>query len=56
MRRVQLTVSGAIPGQAALGCIRKQAEQAMKNEPASSILLIVSVSVSASRVLPKSLR
>lgn len=36
-RRVQPTVSSAILGQVALGCIRKGAEQARERKPASSI-------------------
>jgi hypothetical protein len=35
--RVQATAGGAICGQVVLGCVRKQAEQAMGSDPVSSI-------------------
>ena len=35
--RAQPTVGGASPEQMILGCIRKQAEQAMGSKPASSV-------------------
>jgi hypothetical protein len=35
--RVQLSVSGTIPGQLVLGPIRKQAERALRRKPVSSI-------------------
>lgn len=35
--RVQTTVGGAIPEQVALGCVRKEDEQAMENKLVSSI-------------------
>jgi hypothetical protein len=35
--RVQPTVGSAIPGQVVLGCVRKEAEQAMESKLVSSI-------------------
>jgi hypothetical protein len=45
-------MGGAIPRQVVLNCIRKQAEQAMRNKHSKRGSSMASASVSASRILP----
>jgi hypothetical protein len=51
-RKTQVLVGGSMLGSVVLGCIRKQAEQVLRNKSVSSTPHVASASVPAFRTLP----